>query len=139
MILPIIWTSARIHKLVDEFFEQMQTADQQNRATLIKKTLSAEALFQSPVSPMPEDEIRERHEHAEAIQKRLRLLNKGFSLTALDVAVILTVPISQLRRNGNLSATTQDLLLLQDVLRKLGRLSLHCKYLNILYLELQPC
>ncbi|KAL9568084.1 hypothetical protein ACKAV7_007912 [Fusarium commune] len=95
---------ARIHNLVDEFFEQVQTADQQNRATLIKKTLSADALFQSPISLLPGDEMEERHDHAKAIQKRVRSVDKRFSLTALDVAVILNVPLSQLRPNGNLSA-----------------------------------
>lgn len=126
---------ARIHNLVDEFFEQVQTADQQNRATLIKKTLSADALFQSPISLLPGDEMEERHDHAKAIQKRVRSVDKRFSLTALDVAVILNVPLSQLRPNGNLSATTQDILLLRRTLEDLGILSRYCKYLNILYLD----
>ncbi|KAI7761875.1 hypothetical protein LZL87_004182 [Fusarium oxysporum] len=114
---------AHIHNLVDEFFEQVQTADQQIRATMIKKTLSADALFQSPTSILPDNEIKERYDHAKAIQKRVRLVNKCFSLTALDVAVILTVPLSQLRPNGNLSATTQDSFLLQKTLEELGILS----------------
>ncbi|KAF5697340.1 hypothetical protein FGLOB1_12835 [Fusarium globosum] len=122
---PHLRQQARIQNLVNDFFEQEQTTDQQNRATWIKKTLSANALFQSPVSILPEDELRERHEHAEAIQKRIRLVNDDFSLNALDVAVILTVPLSQLRRNGNLSATTQDIALLQQGLRQLGTLARH--------------
>ncbi|KAH7210699.1 uncharacterized protein BKA55DRAFT_546778 [Fusarium redolens] len=119
---------ARIHKLVDDFFDQEQTADQQNRAIMIKKTLSADVVFLSPKPILPADDIAERHAHAKDIQKKLQSREPGFSLTAIQVAVILTVPLSQLRPNGNLSATTQSLALLKKTLNELVRLSHH--YLN---------
>ncbi|VTT69288.1 unnamed protein product [Fusarium fujikuroi] len=51
--------------------------------------------------------------------------DKKFYLTALDVAIILTVPLSQLRPNGNLSATTQSRVALREVLKDLGKLAHH--------------
>ncbi|KAF4500001.1 hypothetical protein FAGAP_3804 [Fusarium agapanthi] len=122
---PHLRQRERIRNLVNDFFEQEQTADQQKRATWIKKTLSANALFRNPVSLLPLDEITERHEHAKAIQKKLQSGDKKFYLTALDVAVILTVPLSQLRPNGNLSATTQSRVFLREMLKSLGILSRH--------------
>ncbi|QGI59891.1 hypothetical protein CEK27_003862 [Fusarium fujikuroi] len=56
--------------------------------------------------------MAERHEHAESIQKK-------------NVAIILTVPLSQLRPNGNLSATTQSRVALREVLKDLGKLAHH--------------
>ncbi|KAG5748537.1 hypothetical protein H9Q70_008787 [Fusarium xylarioides] len=124
---PHLRQRERIRNLVNDLFEQEQTADQQNRATWIKKILSANALFQNPVSLLPVDEITERHDHAKAIQKKLQSApgKEKVYLTAVDVAVILTVPLSQLRPNGNLSAKTQSRVALREMLMKVWDVARH--------------
>ncbi|KAF5529055.1 hypothetical protein FMEXI_14387 [Fusarium mexicanum] len=122
---PHLRQHERIRNLLNGFFEQEQTADHQNRATWIKKTLSANALFQNPISLLPVDEMTERHEHAKAIQKKLNSGKGTFDLIAIDVAIILTVPLSQLRPNGNLSAATQSRVSLRQNFEHLRDLARH--------------
>ncbi|EEU40443.1 uncharacterized protein NECHADRAFT_76718 [Fusarium vanettenii 77-13-4] len=93
----------RLHRLLDELHER--TPRRELALQMLKKSLKANPPFEEPKTLLPVEEAEIRRDFAIKLEAEIRTnpLLAHFRLNAMQVATILSVPISTLRPGGYLS------------------------------------
>ncbi|KAL2692104.1 hypothetical protein Neosp_002509 [[Neocosmospora] mangrovei] len=93
----------RLHRLLDELHERIPRREL--ALQMLKKSLKASPPFEEPNTLLPVQEAEIRRDFAIKLEAEIRTdsLRQDFRLNAVQVATILSVPISTLRPGGYLS------------------------------------
>lgn len=93
----------RLHRFLDELYER--TPRRELVLQTLKKSLKANHPFEEPTTLLPVEEAEIRRDFAIKLEAEIRTdpLRANFRLNAVQVAAILSVPLSTLQPGGYLS------------------------------------
>ncbi|KAH8648999.1 hypothetical protein BGZ61DRAFT_376214 [Ilyonectria robusta] len=115
--------SQRLHRLLDAFLSK---PDQDERVIhAVKSSLKMDLPFEKPRNLLPLDEAEIRRHHAIKIESHIRTYDPNFQINAVQLAIILLVPLSVLKRHGYLSHQTVTAIGLYDRLESIPSLTKH--------------
>ncbi|KPM46476.1 hypothetical protein AK830_g233 [Neonectria ditissima] len=115
----------RLTKLVNEFLDRPVVHSSVTAS--IERLLQDDPPFEQPQQILPIHEAEMRSDFARNIERRIRVIDEEYTLSAHDFAFIMMVPLSVLQPGGAFSES-QGSIFIQDLLSQSYDLTGHCKF-----------